>query len=260
MFTHEPSAHPNFDLQAFRSRLVPTTVGYEARKHRFLTTRYMKALAALLLLIGVSSSRPCFAQQPGARPVITPAPESAPAAAPTAPEGARVAPADAPPVNVDPYYIIGPEDSILVNVWKEPSFTESVLVRPDGMISMPAVGDIPAAGRTPMQLATEITSQLKKYIIDPTVTITVLAVNSKHIYLVGEVGRIGPMAMTPNMTVLQAISSAGGVSAYANKKHIYIIRGEPGKQTKIPFNYTKAVKTGDSQGITLEPGDTIVVP
>src|SRR5947209_7198520 len=211
MDTHEPSVQKKLYLCAFYNRVIGPPVGSEARKHRFLTIRHMKATAAFLFVIAISSSSLCFAQQPGAKPVLAPAPDASPAGAPTATaQGARVAPADAPPVNVDPYYIIGPEDSVMINVWKEPSFTESVLVRPDGMISMPAVGDIPAAGRTPMQLAAEITTQLKKYIIDPTVTITLLAVNSKRIYLVGEVGHIGPMPMTPNMTVLQAISSAGG--------------------------------------------------
>jgi polysaccharide export outer membrane protein len=87
-----------------------------------------------------------------------------------------------------------------------------------------------------------------------------LGINSKHIYLVGEVGHIGPMTMTPDMSVFQAIASAGGLSAYANKKHIYILRKDHGKERKIPFDYNKALKTGDDQGITLQPGDTIVVP
>lgn len=213
---------------------------------------------AVLFLLGLSSAL-CSAQQPGAKPVITPVPD-APVTAPVDSTGPHVAPADAPPINVDPSYVIGAEDSLQINVWKEPNFTESVMVRPDGMVSIPAVGDIPAAGRTPMELAAQLTTVLKKYIIDPTVTVTVNAINSKHVYMVGEVGHVGPLAMTPNMTVLQAIASAGGLSSYANKKHIYILRGEPGKQKKLFFNYTKAVKTGDAQGITLQPGDTIVVP
>jgi polysaccharide biosynthesis/export protein len=217
----------------------------------------MRAFAALLFLgLGFPS---CFAQAPGAQPVINPTPEAAPQTS-VDPRGPHVAPEGSKPVDVDASYIIGPEDSIQVNVWKEPNFSETALVRPDGMISLPAVGDIPAAGRTPMQLAGEITTILKKYIIEPTVTVTVLGINSKHVYMVGEVGHIGPLPMTPNMTVLQAIASSGGLSPYANKKHIYILRGEPGKQKKIFFNYTKAVKTGDAQGITLQPGDTIVVP
>ena len=214
-------------------------------------------LFAAVFLLGLSLPG-CFAQMP-AKPVISPPPETA-TPTPIDSTGPHVAAEGTAPVDVDPSYIIGPEDSIQINVWKEPNFSESALVRPDGMVSLPAVGDIPAAGRTPMQLATQITTILKKYIIDPTVTVTVLGINSKHVYMVGEVGHIGPLAMTPNMTVLQAIASSGGLSPYANKKHIYILRGEPGKQKKIFFNYTKALKTGDAQGITLQPGDTIVVP
>jgi polysaccharide export outer membrane protein len=88
----------------------------------------------------------------------------------------------------------------------------------------------------------------------------VLAVNSKKVFLIGEVGRVGPLAISPGMTILQAISSAGGLTPYANKKKIYILRGDPGKQQKIYFDYTKAVKKGDMQGVSLVPGDTIVVP
>lgn len=219
----------------------------------------MKRLSIVLLAFTVSLAV-APAQQPGGKPVLTPAPT--PAAQGPAPSltSAALAPPGSAPVAVDPNYIIGPDDSLQINVWKEPTFTEGVLVRPDGMISIPAIGDIPAAGRTPMQLATDITTQLKKLIIEPTVTVSVLAINSKRIYMVGEIGRVGPMAMTPDMTVFQAIASAGGLTPYANKKHIYILRGESGKQKKIPFDYTKALKTGDSQGITLIPGDTIVVP
>ena len=220
----------------------------------------MKVFAAVLVSFATLLPH-SFAQTPGTKPVLSAAPDPAPAdTTTTPPAGPHVVAPETAAVDVDPNYIIGPDDSIRVDVWKEPNFTESVMVRPDGMISIPPVGDIPAAGRTPMRLASEIATVLKKYIIEPTVTVTVQGINSKHVYLVGEVGHIGPLPMTPNMTVLQAISSAGGVSAYANKKHIYIIRGDAGKQIKIPFNYTKAVKTGDSQGITLQPGDTIVVP
>jgi polysaccharide export outer membrane protein len=228
-------------------------------RHRKYKTN-MKDTLRLLFALAVLLS-PALAQPPGGAPVISPKPSTEPqSASPDSAAGPHVAPADTPPVDVDPNYVIGPADSIMVNVWKEPTFTESVLVRPDGMISVPALGDVPAAGKTPMQLAADLTTRLKKLIIEPTVTVTVVAINSKRVYLVGEIGHIGPLPMTPDMTVMQAIASAGGLTPFANKKHIYILRGEPGKQTKIAFNYKKALKTGDSQGITLEPGDTIVVP
>jgi len=168
------------------------------------------------------------------------------------------APAGPPQVPVD--YVLGSDDAIQVTVWKEPNFSGPLVVRPDGEVSIPLLGDVPAAGLTPMALAADIAGRLKKFITDPSVTVTVTAVNSKRIYFIGEVGRAGPMQMTPNMTLLQAIASAGGLTPYANAKHIYILRGPPGKQKKIPFDYKKALKQGNEQGITLTAGDTIVVP
>jgi len=106
-------------------------------------------------------------------------------------------------------YIIGASDNITVTVFKEPTLSSSLLVRPDGMISMPLLGDVRAAGRTTQQLADEITVMLKKFIQDPNVTVVLAQVNSKKIYLLGEVAKPGPEEMTPGMTFLQAIATAG---------------------------------------------------
>ena len=157
-------------------------------------------------------------------------------------------------------YIIGADDGLQVTVWKEPSLSGTFPVRPDGMISLVLVGDVPAAGLTPMQLGKDITERLKKYIQDPSVSVVVTAVNSQRVFMIGEVGRVGPMSLTPGMTPLQAISAAGGLSTFANSKRIYILRGPQGKQVKIPFNYKLAIKGDSKQLIALEPGDTIVVP
>ena len=156
-------------------------------------------------------------------------------------------------------YVIGPEDSLQVTVWKEPTLSGTFPVRPDGMISLVLVGDLPAAGRTPMALSADVTQRLKKYIQDPVVTVVVLGVNSQRIFMVGEVGKVGPVMLTPGMTALQAIVTAGGLTQFANSKHIYILRTVGGKQQKIPFNYKQALK-GNDQGVTLLPGDTIIVP
>ncbi|WP_242618062.1 polysaccharide biosynthesis/export family protein [Edaphobacter modestus] len=157
-------------------------------------------------------------------------------------------------------YVIGPDDSLAITVWKEPSLSGTIPVRPDGMISIALVGDLRAAGRTPMQLADDITVKLKKYIQDPNVSVVVMADTSQRIFLIGEVGHVGPIPITPGMTPLQAIAAGGGLSAFANSKKIYILRNEGGKQLKIPFNYKQALKGEGSQDITLKPGDTIVVP
>ncbi len=164
------------------------------------------------------------------------------------------------PASVAPNYIIGADDSLQITVWGSPDLSATMPVRPDGMITLPNIGDVLAAGRTPMQLTADITARVAKLVIDPHVTVTVLQVNSKQVFLIGEVIRVGPLNITPGMNVLQAIASAGGLTPYANKKHIYILRGDPGHQQTIPFDYSKAIKKGDMQGVALVPGDTIVVP
>lgn len=180
-----------------------------------------------------------------------------------APQGNTPAPQTQPVKSAtdDPTYVIGPEDMINVAVWKEPDFSSTVPVRPDGKISLPLLGDIEAAGRTPSELAQDLTGKLKKYIDDPHVTVVVTAINSKRVYILGEVNHPGAMNMTPKMTVLQAISAAGGVTPYANTKKISILRTEEGKQTKFMFNYKEVVNGNDpQQNILLKSGDTIVVP
>jgi polysaccharide export outer membrane protein len=128
------------------------------------------------------------------------------------------------------------------------------------MISMVLLGDVKAAGLTSTQLATELTTEYKKYIQDPLVTVLVQQFNSQKIYFVGEIGKVGPVPLTPGMTVLQAIASAGGLTPYAHKNRIYILRGPQGKQEKIPFNYKSALRGDASQNVTLQPNDTVVIP
>jgi polysaccharide biosynthesis/export protein len=161
----------------------------------------------------------------------------------------------------DPNYVIGPQDVLDISVWKEPELTRAVPVRPDGKISIPLLNDVQAAGRTPLQLAADITSGLKKFVADPQVTVTVSIINSQRVFILGEVTRAGAYPLLPNMTVLQALSSAGGLTIYASVKKIYVLRVEEGKQVKHPFNY-KDVLAGKApdQNIPLKAGDTVVVP
>lgn len=158
-------------------------------------------------------------------------------------------------------YQIGPQDVLKIDVWKEDQLTRTVPVRPDGKITLPLLNDIQAVGLTPMQLAAVITDQLKKYINSPQVTVSVTEINSRRIYVTGEVLKAGAYALLPNMTVLQALSSSGGFTQFARIKNIYVLRTENGKQTKVPFNYKEAVSgKNPSQNIELLPGDVIVVP
>ena len=166
-------------------------------------------------------------------------------------------------VDIDNIYSIGPEDVLNVTVWRQPELSApSVPVRPDGKISLPLLNDVQAADMTPMSLAESITEKLKKYVSDPRVTVAVTTINSKRVYVLGEVMRAGVFPMVPNMTVLQALSSAGGLQQYANPKKIYILRKEPGgKSRRIAFNYKRALRGGQTDDdILLAPGDTVVVP
>jgi polysaccharide export outer membrane protein len=177
------------------------------------------------------------------------------AASSNLPPAAAASTADAPSD-----YVIGADDSLHVSVWKEPDMTATLPVRPDGKISLPLLNDVPAAGMTPMQLAQSITERLKKYIADPRVTVVVVAMNSRRVFVTGEVVHPGAMALLPHMTMLQALSSAG-FTQFASLKKIYLLRTENGRQTKLPFNYKEVVKGKDpEQNILLRPGDTIVVP
>jgi polysaccharide export outer membrane protein len=161
----------------------------------------------------------------------------------------------------DPAYMIGPEDMLDISVWKEPDVSRLVPVRPDGRISLPLINDVQAAGMSPQQLAASVTEKLKKYLNDPQVTVIVTAINSQRVFVVGEVLRAGAFPMLPGMTVLQALSSAGGFTTFADVKKIHVVRTRNGKNVEIPFNYRDVLR-GDNPGqnVKLEPGDTIVVP
>jgi polysaccharide export outer membrane protein len=176
----------------------------------------------------------------------------------TAPAAEKAAPK---PATADPNYVIGPQDVLDISVWKEPEVSRSVPVRPDGKISLPLLNDVQAAGLTPSQLITQITTGLSKFMTNPEVTVIVTAINSQHVYILGEVGRPGGYVLLPDMTVLQAVSNAGGLTQFANGKKIYVLRPDGPKQDKLFFNY-KEVLDGKhpEQNITLKQGDTVVVP
>jgi polysaccharide biosynthesis/export protein len=165
------------------------------------------------------------------------------------------------PATDDPNYVIGPEDELIISVWKEPDISRTVPVRPDGKISLALLNDVQATGRTPMQLGSDITEKLKGFISDPQVTVIVTRINSQRIFVVGEVNRTGSYTLVPNMTAVDAISSAGGFTPFAKRTKIYILRKENGVMTSIPFNYKDVVKKQHNEkDVQLRPGDRIVVP
>src|ERR1700730_6247606 len=175
------------------------------------------------------------------------------------PKAATAAP-QASPTN-DAEYKIGPQDVLRIDVWKEPEISRTAPVRPDGRISLPLINDVQAAGLTSTQLAAIIADGLRKYITNPQVTVGVTEINSRRVYVTGEVTKPGAFALLPNMTVLQALSSSGGFSQFARLKNIYVLRTEDGKQVKHPFNYKEVVSGKKPESnIPLQPGDVIIVP
>jgi polysaccharide biosynthesis/export protein len=159
-----------------------------------------------------------------------------------------------------PDYRIGADDVLHVAVWKEAELTATVPVRSDGKISIPLLNDVQAAGLTPMELSASLTEKLKKYLDDPRVTVVVSQINHQRIYVVGEVLRHGPMGLLPDMTVLQALATAG-LTQFANTKRIYVLRSVNGVEQRFPVNYKRLLKGEEmSQNIELKTGDTIVVP
>jgi polysaccharide export outer membrane protein len=156
-------------------------------------------------------------------------------------------------------YVIGPSDQIAVEVWKEGGVSGNFLVRPDGVITMPLLGEVMAAGFTPLDLAAQITVKLRKFLQDPVVSVVIVGIHSKNIYLMGEFNRKGAIELTPGMTLLQAIGAAG-LTDNANTKKIYILRDEDGVRHKIPVHYKEALKGNLQYDIPLKAGDTMVAP
>ena len=167
----------------------------------------------------------------------------------------------APAAADDPTYKIGAQDVLRIDVWREDQLTRTVPVRPDGKITLPLLNDVQAVGLTPMELAGIIREELKKFVTNPQVTVSVTEINSRRIYVNGEVNKSGAYQLLPHMTVLQALSGSGGFTAFARIKSIYVLRNENGKPTRIPFNYKEAIRgKNPEQNIELQPGDVVVVP
>ena len=162
----------------------------------------------------------------------------------------------------DDTFIIGLDDVLAVNVWKETEISRSVPVRSDGKISLPLVGEVQASGHTPRQLEQEIAKRLQNYISEPEVTVIVQQINSQKFNVLGQVTKPGLYPLTNSPTVLDAIGLAGGFRDFAKQKSIYILRKNPdGGQSRLPFNYKDVVKgKNPEQNVKLQAGDTVVVP
>jgi len=181
------------------------------------------------------------------------------------PTAGRAQEAAAPPAEAQARkgqdYVVGAGDVLQVFVWKEPELTKDVTVRIDGKITVPLVGEVQAAGRTPGQLTADLRSAMERFLAAPRVTVGILQPNSARFYVMGQVAKPGDFPLTGRLTVLQGLALAGGFREFAKTETIVILRQEGGSQTTIPVNY-KRLEGGKepSQNVELRPGDTILVP
>lgn len=162
-----------------------------------------------------------------------------------------------PAVNAE--YRVGPGDKLRIEVYKDPQLSQSVQVRPDGKITLPLIGDMEATGRTPLELRDTITTSLKDYINNPTVTVIVVEALASQVYVMGEVTRPGPMQIHGPTTILQALAMAGGFKEFANRKEVKVLRPSGTGVQTLRFNYKDAI-SGDSHPFYLRSGDTVIVP
>jgi polysaccharide export outer membrane protein len=157
-------------------------------------------------------------------------------------------------------YVIGPEDVLSIVVWREKELSTDVIVRPDGKISLPLLNDVQAAGYTPEQLAEIVEKEAVKYVTDSDATVIVKQINSRKVFVIGEVGKPGAFPLTSEMNVLQLIASVGGLNEYADKGNVMILRMENGKERRFRFNYKEVIEGKKlQQNILLQPGDTVLV-
>jgi polysaccharide export outer membrane protein len=156
--------------------------------------------------------------------------------------------------------ILGPADIIRINVWKNIDLTQTVTIGPDGFISLPLLGDVHVAGMTANQLAQELKSKLASYVVSAPVTVSVVDIRSRQVFMTGQVGKPGGYPLIAPITVLQLIAQAGGLTTFANRKDIVVLRNVGGSTQRLKFNYNNAVHGDPKQNISLQPGDTVIVP
>lgn len=162
---------------------------------------------------------------------------------------------------VEPGFLLGPEDVVMISVWKDEHLTKDVVVRPDGMVSFPLIGDVPAAGRTVEELRADIAKRLSRYIPNPHVSVAVTKLLSYRIYVLGRVNKPGEYMVGHHTDVLQALSLAGGLTPFAAENDIKVIRRVNGEQLVYEFRYADARKGKNlSQNILLQRGDVVMVP
>jgi len=224
------------------------------------------------ILLGTVSL--CAAQEPGsteakqskktAASSSAPAPSatSSPAGKETKKGGGTPASSTEKPEELDPsVYRIGVEDDLQISVWKEPELSTTVIVRPDGMITLQLLNDIYVVGLQPVELQALLTEKLKPFVNEPQVTVVVRGIRSRKVYVYGQVSKAGTYLLVGRKTVLEVLAEAGGLNLFAKKGSIYVLRESAGKKERIPFNYSSALKAKNpNDNFELFPGDILVVP
>jgi len=198
-----------------------------------------------VVAVGTLASAVAAAQTPAVKPSTPP------------PAAAAVPAGVTPPTD----YVIGPDDQLTIMFWREKDMSADVIVRPDGKITLPLLNEVLAAGLTPEQLRLKVTDEAKRYVEEPNATVVVRQINSRKVFINGQVGKGGPYPLSSTMTVLQLISMAGGLNEYAKASKISILRTENGKPLRFIFNYKEVIEGKNlKQNIELKPGDTVIVP
>ena len=158
-------------------------------------------------------------------------------------------------------YEVQPSDVLQVSVWREPELTQQVVVRPDGAFSFPLVGEVNAVGKTVEELRRELVAQLSRVIPDVVVTVSVLEIKGNKVYVIGQVNQPGEFIVNPRVDVMQALSLAGGTTAFAATGEIFVLRRDNGQQRRLPFNMDAVLRGRDlEQNVLLRSGDVVVVP
>jgi polysaccharide export outer membrane protein len=219
-----------------------------------LIGRQTLAVSAIATLLAGGSAAPARGQS--ASSPQRQAPSATAGSSTTAPR-----PPSSSPSTAVSEYVIGPEDVLGINFWREAEISGDVTVRPDGRVTLPLIGDVQAAGLTPEALKQQIHKAATKLFEDPTVTVVVRQINSRKVFITGSVTTPGAHALTRQLTVMQLIAMAGGLTEFADKKNIRIVRTEDGKPRTFKLNYNDVAKGNRlEQNIVLQPGDTVIVP
>ncbi len=236
---------------AFSSLMMNTSTRSQLPFFRSLSLIFVLCFVVLAQQVPVTPaeapSLPQESPQKPVQPAVTPGSDQKPASQVAGP---------AAPVDSNSYKV-GPADVLNVRVWDEPQFSGPVSVQENGKITLPLVGDVQAGGQTPVEIELALTKALTKYIVKPLVTVTVQEVGSRRYYMDGQINRPGEYPLVVPTTVLEAMSKAGGTQEFANRKKIYILRGDK----RIPFNYKDVLRGNHmDENILLQPGDHVVVP